>query len=82
PSQIFPILSRGKQVFAIQRYIVCRCTPHTPGFVTLRRGKRAIVCVAAVRQVGRVGLVGQVGQALPPTGQYCACGKCGALPGV
>ena len=33
PSQIFPILSRGKQVFALRCYIVCRCTPHTRAIV-------------------------------------------------
>ena len=47
----FPIhshnLSRGKQALALRRYIVCRSTPHTPGFVTLRRGKRAVRLMAA-----------------------------------
>ena len=63
---LFPVQHRADlQACAPRQYIVCRYTPHTPGFVTLRRGKRAIVCVAAV---GQVGLVGLVGLALPP---YC-----------
>ena len=36
----------------------CRCTPHTPGFVTLRRGKRAIRLMAAF--VGSIGKVWEV----------------------
>ena len=66
PSQIFPILSRGKQVCALRRYIVSR-NKNQPPFQGFKPHTRAAVCVAAVGLVGLVGLVGQVGRALPPT---------------